>query len=821
VPCALSHYVDAELQTALFDFQRYLLDQIPPLNAFDAVEMLMAQPPELLMKQIHAWTVEQSRYHAAAQSDFLFHALKKVYLFCVLKLIDREAVDAYLDRVVPLALQVCPADEREGLRMSLSGMRDSMILGSNTSTVVPISREGGGAAEKSKTATGAVADVASKTARRLSLVIERLAKHLPFGQSSSAAPSAPLPEAQAQPRPAAQLVSMAAASARSEAELQQYVSELKPYTGGETDPAKLFHVLAADVPQWEVALPADAKQPAAIEAMRKIIMLTEANTESAQRFRELMTEAVDQFNSGALGSSVAMLELAARVAVEKKIDPIALDRIRQTSVESISSERLRKYTENKAKHTLLRTALSHFPTLTKSSLFQQLRGEARPERRRSLLGLLEAYGREARASALDELETELSREPAEIDTYYLRNVVYLLHRVPREPDEPVEKEIELLTRATARGQNIYVIKEAIIPLGHIKSEGAAKVLTMRLAELEAMLVRKDISLYPLDEMQKALDRIMTALGRIATPAALLTIARHGMKPNPLLGDTRARIAALSSHDLSFDEQTVDILINAIREDLPTKILGRVMPSRNPPPLRLIEALSSTRAEKVEALFSEIAEKFSDHEVGRAAAAALYNLTSAAAAPPARQAVAATLTGDLDFFGLPSLLQSLADQQATGIVTLTGRHSGQTAGKLLFVNGKFADAQAAHLRGVEALYQLLERPVTGVFAFVPNPAAKTKGELYDIMGLLFEGIRRHDEFRQLVLFVPDDLALRATATKPTPDPEESDPSIVRDVWVRASSGARLGDWEPQVAVDGYRVRRLVARWLEEGALQPAT
>jgi Domain of unknown function (DUF4388) len=802
--------VDVELQSALFDFQRYLLDQIPPLTASDAIEVLMAQPPELLIKQIHAWTLEQARHQSAAQSDFLFHALKKVYLFSVLKLIDRAEVERYLDRVVPLALQVCPAEERETLRMSLAGMRDSMILGGgNSSNVVAVSREK--KAEAAPAPRGAVSEAAAKTARRLSLVVERLAKHLPF--------TSPSPEPQAQPRPAAQLVTMAAASATSEAELQAYVRELKPYTGGESDPAKLLHVLAADVPQWEVALPADAKQPAAIEAMHKIITLTSSSSESTQRFRDLMNEAVEQFNNGALGPAVSMLELAARVIIEKKIDPIAVERIRATAVEAISSERLKKYTENKTKHALLRAALSHFPSLTRTSLFQELRGEQRPERRRSLLSLLEAYGREARAAATEELETELHREASEIDTYYLRNVIYLLHRVPREADEPMEKELELLTRSTARGQNIYVIKEAIIPLGHMKSEAAAKVLTMRLAEIEAMLLRKDISHYPLDEMQKVLDRIASALGRIATPAALLTIARHGMKPNPLLGDTRARLAVLSSHDLSFDEQTVDILIGAIREDLPTKLLGRILPSRNPPPLRLIEALSSTRAERVEVLFGEIAEKFPEHEVGRAAAAALYNLTSAAAAPARQATTAATLTGDLDFFGLPSLLQSLADQQATGIVTLTGRHSGQTAGKLLFVNGKFADAQAAHLRGVEALYQLLERPLTGVFAFVPNPAAKAK-DVHDVMGLLFEGIRRHDEYRQLVLFVPDDLMLRATATKPTPDPEETDPSIVRDIWVKASSGARLGDWEQQIAVAGYRVRRLVARWLEEGALQPA-
>jgi hypothetical protein len=613
---------------------------------------------------------------------------------------------------------------------------------------------------------------------------------------------------------------MAAASSKTEAELQEYVRELKPFTGGETDPSKLFKVLAEDVPQWEVAIPADAKQPVAIEAMHKIITLTSNNLESAQRFRDLMSEAVEQFNNGALGPAVQMLELAAKVVVEKKLDAVTVDRIRTTSVEAISSERLRKYTENKTKHALLRNALRHFPTLTMPSLFMQLRGEQRPERRRSLLGLLEAYGREARLASMMELDAEMKRPAAEVDTYYLRNVIYLMHRIGREADETPDQELELLSRATARGQNIYVVKEAIIPIGHIKSEGASKLLTMRLAEIEAMLLRKDISLYPMDEMQKVIDRITSALGRIATPAALLTIARHGMKPNPLLGDTRARLLALAQHDLSFDEQTVDILVNAIREDLPTILFGRVMPSTKPAPLRLIEALSSTRSEKVETLFTEIAEKFPDHEVGRAAKAALFNLTGTAAQATRQTQSAATLTGDLDFFGLPSLLQSLADQQATGIVTLTGRHSGQTAGKLLFVNGKFADAQASHLRGVDALYQLLERPVTGVFAFVPNPAAKSKGDVYDVMGLLFEGIRRHDEFRQLVLFVPDDLTLHPTATKPTPDPEENDPSIIREIWVKASSGAPLADWETHVAVDGYRIRRLVARWIEEGALQPA-
>ncbi|HVE69985.1 MAG TPA: DUF4388 domain-containing protein [Thermoanaerobaculia bacterium] len=799
-----------EVQSALFDFQRYLLDQIPPLTASDALETLMAHPPELLIRQIHAWTVDQARHHEAAQSDFLFHALRKVYVFSLLKLVDRAALDPYFDRVLPLALQVCPAAERETLRTSVAAMRESMVLGGGsaaTSGVVPISRE----APKSGV-RGVVSDVVTRTARRLSMVVERLANRPPV--ATPATPSTP-----EEPQPAAQLVSMAAKSATSEEELQAYVRELRAYTG-EADPEKLLHVLASNVPRWDIAMPAE-QQGSSIEAMHKIISLTSSSMESGKRFRELMTEAVEQFNQGALGPAVSMLELAARVIVEKKLDPSTVERVRTTAVESISSERLRKYTENKAKHPLLRKALSFFPVLTMPALFEQLRGEERPERRRSFLALLEAYGADARAAALVELETELNRPPAEVDTYYLRNVIYLLHRIPRDSEEGSNKELELLTRSTSRGQNIYVIKEAVIPLGHLKSEAAAKVLTMRLAEIEVMLIRKDISLYPLDEMQKVLDRIVAALGRIATPAALLTIARHGMKPNPILGDTRARLAPLAQHDLSFDEQTVDILLKAVRDDLPTKIFGRVMPSRNPPPLRIIEALSSTRSEKVESLLDEIAENFPDHEVGRAAKAALYNLTTEAAPPATRQTTAATLTGDLDFFGLPSLLQSLADQQATGIVTLTTRR-GTTAGKLLFVTGKFADAQTGHLRGATALYQLLECPVAGTFAFVPHPGEATKPRtgLLEIMPLLFEGIRRYDEYRQLILFVPDDVTLHPTAVKPTPDPEENDPAVARDVWVKAASGTRLGDWEAQVAADGYRIRKLVARWMDEGALQPA-
>ena len=772
------------------------------------------------MRQVHAWAVEQSRYQQVAMSDCLFHALKKVYLFATLKLVDRVAVESYLNGVFPLAMEVCPAEERDVLRTNLIAMRDSASA-ALSSPSVEIGRSAPSAAKAKP--SGPLTDVVARSARRLGLVIDRLAKYVrPSSPTSPQSPDAPPP---ALATPAAELLTMAAASSNSDQELREYLENLKQYTG-DSDPANLMQVLAKNVPSWDFVVPPDAKvKPAAsIEAMHKIISLTGDAAEMTKRYRGLMMCAVEQFNQGAISASIQMLELADKVITEKKIDTSTVDRVRADAVEAISTEQIKKYSENKAKRALLPKALSFFPQLSRDSLFEQLRGEQRPERRRALLSLLEAHGADARQKALEELDKELKLKPGDIDTYYLRNVIYLVHRIPRESDEGVDHELEMLTRASARGQNIYVIKEAITPVGQMKSDAAVKLLILRLAEFEAMLVRNDNSLYPIEEMQKLLDRIITALARIGTPSSLLAVARHGMKPNPILGDARARLAVLGQHDLSFDEPTVNVIVKAIRDDLPKKLLGKVMVRVQASPLKLIEALSSTRSETVESLFSEIAQKFPDEDVGKVASAALEHLaTSVKQGASAPDGSSASLTGDLQFFGLPALLQSLGDNQATGIVTLSSRHGGQTTGKILFVEGKFGDAQAGTLRGVDAVYQLLERPIVGTFAFVPQPpfSVNTKVQPMAVMGLLLEGIRRHDELKQASAVAPDALALKPTGSvKPSPDPEESDPSIIREVWLKASSGTPISSWEPQIAADSYRVRRLIARWIEEGALQPA-
>src|SRR5260370_1757709 len=163
---------------------------MPPLTVSESVETLMAEAPQLMMKQIHSWAVEQSRFQQAAMSDFLFHGIKKIYLLASLKLLDRAAVEGYLKKVIPLEMQACPPDEREALRTNLVALRDSAdLLASASGAVVDVSPSH----KKPEPPRGPLTDVIAKRARRLGLVIDRLTKY--------AKPSPPIAPPPTEPSP--------------------------------------------------------------------------------------------------------------------------------------------------------------------------------------------------------------------------------------------------------------------------------------------------------------------------------------------------------------------------------------------------------------------------------------------------------------------------------------------------------------------------------------------------------------------------------------------------------------------------------------------
>ena len=215
---------------------------------------------------------------------------------------------------------------------------------------------------------------------------------------------------------------------------------------------------------------------------------------------------------------------------------------------------------------------------------------------------------------------------------------------------------------------------------------------------------------------------------------------------------------------------------------------------------------------------EIAARFPTDRFGIAAAKAVASL--GAGSRPAAP-VAAGLSGDLELFGLPGLLQTLGQSQFTGVLSIMNTQ-GKLESVVLIEQGQFRGAQYGGLRAAHAVYQLFEKPFPGTFAFVSRQdlsSACPTSPPRDVIGVILEGVRRHDEFKRAATLVPDDAVLGLTDTPPSPLSDE-DPQLIRLAWSRLAAGKTPLEVEGAIARDSYHVRRLAAHWVEEGALERA-
>src|SRR6185369_15708848 len=149
-------------------------------------------------------------------------------------------------------------------------------------------------------------------------------------------------------------------------------------------------------------------------------------------------------------------------------------------------------------------------------------------------------------------------------------------------------------------------------------------------------------------------------------------------------------------------------------------------------------LASTPLPEVRELLQDIAARYGDRRLGEQATKQLAGLANVGkpAPPPV------TLSGDLELFGLPNLLHTIHQSGMSGVLSVVNP-DGKTEGTLLFNQGEYRGGQAGTVMGEEAVYQLIEKPFPGTFAFVTrndvmsHPRAT---EAKDVMGLLLEGVR---------------------------------------------------------------------------------
>jgi hypothetical protein len=852
-----------ELEEALVELQQYLSDAVAPLIVSDSVLLLMKYPPEVVANAIRTWTGAQYRRGSAAAvpiSDYLYHTLKKIHLMGEFRLIAQEPLDAYLAGLRPLILQLCPAEDRAMLIENLGRLGEATVTISQAQNIF---RQGPSASATGPQTTASAAAGAGASAggpapsgaaqadalHRFSLVLERLEAQGGFAKGGAAV----LPAMAAMPAPvaavggvvpigppvplapgASEALAFAARSAHSAGELEMSLARLKAM-GLEAGTDSVFRALSQTLPGWVMpvmpagAAPLAAPESGALGAMRRIITETEDPAEAAKRFQEMVRAGIERFNEGSLPQAVSMFELAERLTSEKKIDSGTVELVRRRLGDTLDGEQLRKFTEKPDQHALLRKVLQFFTAFRPEALLEELHREQKRDRRRLILAMLEVHGAPARGTAYHELSRVPSRAVDEEEWFYRRNLVYLLRRIPRTAETTFEDESEVVVRHAQLGLPLVLVKEAVATLAQYKDERAEQGLTQIVFEIESMLEEPEGAPYEAKDLRALLDRVASTLGKLPSPRARRALIDHAEKKQPQLGDTVARLGELGSQDMSEDTETVDQLLTLLKANLPFKLLGMTLRQNDQNLVHVIEALAGTPTPAVRRALEEIVSRLKGSDAGRSAQRALTGFdrpkpaeTSAAGEStppgPAAEAAAASLQGDLEVFGLPALLQSLAESSASGSLTLRGPKGGETFASLALRQGKLVEIRRGHLKGEDAFYQLFERPTPGQFAFVKGDPPESGKSAHEVLPLTLEAMRRYDEFLETAVLVPDAAFLEKTTVTATPLPGEKDGSFLQALWEKASHGATPLDCEKTVESDSYRIRRVLAHWVEEGSLK---
>jgi uncharacterized protein DUF4388 len=851
--------LDPDVREALFELQRYLSDTLAPLMVADSVNLLLDYPADLAANEIQAWTAAQFRSAKQAPvSDYLYHAVEKLHALGQYHLVPKDALRRYIDDLKPLVLELCPAADRALLSQNLGrlGKTESILA----APVEILRRQGGLPAGGGLTASGSRSEdsfpESATHLRELSLLIDRLGPVLasggiaapgePGGRRGAGVPAAArsaaaaagaalvggaaaaaLPGSSLERRDVllSQILSVAAMAARTDAELRAALDKLRSI-GIDVPTAEVFRTLGRSVPPWSVSAPSTpleqalmATKRAPTAAMRRVVTLPENPEEIGRRFSEMVAAAVEQLNQGSLARAARMFAVAEKLVSENRVDSMMAESARRRAQESVDLERVRSLGEDSRNHEPLARILSFFPALTAAKLIDDLHGEEKRERRRLLLSLLEIHGAEARATALGLLAGSPPGEP-EHDWHFKRNLLYLLRRIPRATEEPTSTELDVLISLADPLLPPPLVKEAVAGLGAARHERSEAALVSIVQGLESILAKKADAPFDEAELQPLLDRAISALARFGSSTARRVVVEHGLRRKGGLGDARARLAELAGQDLSDDADLVGVLLRGLKAELPFKVFGLTLKKRDDKIEPIIDALSSTPLPQVRRAFEEIVERHPGTEFAKAAARSLAAFDTPRVD---ESAGAASLSGDLAIFELPALLQSLAASEVTGTLTLKNSSSAVT-GRLLLESGRIRAAECGALRGDEACCQLFERPGGATFEFVRQsdlaPRTEAEAPPREVVSVLLEGMRRYDELQRFSALVPDDAILKQTTSKPSPEPEEPDTAFQQAVFSKAASGLNARAVEAAVAADSFRVRKLLARWVEDGSLKLA-
>lgn len=185
-------------------------------------------------------------------------------------------------------------------------------------------------------------------------------------------------------------------------------------------------------------------------------------------------------------------------------------------------------------------------------------------------------------------------------------------------------------------------------------------------------------------------------------------------------------------------------------------------------------------------------------------------------------VSKELQGDLRYFDLATVVQTLISSGQTGVMTLSA--SRERVAELFFQNGNIFRASFAHRRGDEAVHHLFQAQLQGEFLFQSRGAelvadGPDPGITVPAMALMMESVRLQDELKVLLEDLPASNTLLQRNAESLSWPDEEDQTHARQLWGCLHEPISVTELFERAHSCRYHTARILTELLQTEQIKP--
>lgn len=180
-----------------------------------------------------------------------------------------------------------------------------------------------------------------------------------------------------------------------------------------------------------------------------------------------------------------------------------------------------------------------------------------------------------------------------------------------------------------------------------------------------------------------------------------------------------------------------------------------------------------------------------------------------------------LQGNLRFFDLATVIQTLIGAQQTGTLLVTEEGGPHKIAELFFYKGNVAKARVRHLSGDDAVFQLFQAPLEGEFSFTGRTVQEQDVQsdiTMPAISLLMESVRLQDELPLLRARIPDPARIFRQKAGELAWAEAESVELAASIWARLRKGATVTDLQKDIERCSYAIYETLVGMLDAGLIE---